>query len=182
MASYTLTWPQRDDQLQPVPPGYYYVELGDIYYGRGSSLSFRRFELLIEYPQGAMEKDIDVEQSRTITGLPFVWRNGETTIDLTIILRRVDLSAEGTEIGVWVTSAQNPLSSFQTWPREVKAQYSVDGVIKETSNLGTNPGKNGMSLRWNVDPVPSDAKEFILTILNVGDWEGPWEFRVALNN
>jgi hypothetical protein len=35
---------------------------------------------------------------------------------------------------------------------------------------------------WNnLDPVPIDAKELTLKITKLGDWEGPWEFKVPLD-
>jgi hypothetical protein len=31
-----------------------------------------------------------------------------------------------------------------------------------------------------LDPVPKNTKELTFRINELGDWEGPWEFRVSL--
>ena len=64
-------------------------------------------------------------------------------------------------------------------------QYIVDGLAKESGPAAVSHLDEGIRLRWGyepeyLDPVPSDAEELVITIASLGDWEGPWEFRIPL--
>lgn len=76
---------------------------------------------------------------------------------------------------------QDPnLAPPQFWIH-AEAEYSIDGVaMKQAGPSGINFLQNGMRHVWNLDPVPSDAKELTFRITKLGDWQGAWEFNVAL--
>jgi hypothetical protein len=81
--TYTLVWDQRDSRGQQVPPGYYNpnIKVRDIQINGKAAGGFGvAVMVLIQYPQGAMEKTISPNQSRTINGL-------------TIVLERIELTS-----------------------------------------------------------------------------------------
>ena len=58
-----------------------------------------------------MGKTIDVNQSQTVTNLPFSFTKGELT-EVTITLERVELSAEGVKFHAFATSPQYELPQY----------------------------------------------------------------------
>jgi hypothetical protein len=133
-----------------------------------------------------MEKNIEVKQAQTVTGLPFMWKREELSIDLTITLERAELTAEGAKFCAFATSPNSPSAGYDhpQWSGPACAQYIVDGAIKDAGTAGMRYCDDGIRLRWGhdtgLDPVPSDAKELTFTITEFGDWQGPWEFRIPL--
>ncbi len=187
---YTLVWDQKDNNGRQVVPGWYYVNVvKDIIVTKATAptttgISFGTMtKLLIQFPQGAMEKIIEVNQSQTVNGL-------------TITLERVELSAMGARFCAFTIppdySPPQPQDSVPLPPPPppapmvpVHAQYTVDGVTKDAGYSGIGAHGDGIRLIWGyheawLDPVPSDAKELTFTITRFGDWQGPWEFFIPL--
>jgi len=192
-AVYTLIWDQKDNSGQQVAPGYYKVNAdikSHVSEADGSKsiygTSGRVTKLLIQFPQGAMEKNIEIKQTQTVTGLPFMWKREELSIDLTIMLERGELTAEGAKFCAFATSPNSPSAGYDhpQWSGSVWAQYTVDGVIKDAGLAGMRYLDDGIQLCWGddtgLDPLPSDAKELTFVITKFGDWEGPWEFHIPL--
>lgn len=195
--TYNLTWDQKDKDGNQVSPGWYYYESRYNFRqessneGVGSGIRERAF--LIQYPQGAMTKTIELNQSRTITGLPLTV-NGETkTIDVVINLKRVELNEKGATFYATMSSPNNPVSGYNNpeWMGHVPltSQYVVDGVVKEARAPSSKFLDSGIEFRWGasqdddnyLDPVPADAKEITFVIPEIRpDWVGPWEFRIPL--
>lgn len=197
-ATYRVTWDQKDDNGEQVPPGWYSVQvrrqvqkasLPRLRAGRGPIA-----DVLIAYPQGHVVKIIEVNQSVTVTGLPFEWQGEVVPIDVTMTLERVELTPERAQFFLLATSPHYVL----TYPRDpllkdpmrppwnsiIYGQYRVDGVTKSIGGAFYSFLEDGIRFGWGpnmkIDPVPSDARELILTIQTWGDWEGPWEFHVSL--
>jgi len=47
--------------------------------------------------------------------------------------------------------------------------------------------EDGIRMTWGreldgLQPVPSDATELVIRILNIDTWQGPWEFRINLQD
>jgi len=186
---YTLVWDQTDDNGRQVVPGWYYVNVKDIAVSKATEPTtigmglWTMTKLLIQLPQGAMEKVIEVNQSQTVNGL-------------TITLERVELSAMGARFCAFTIppdysppqpqdSVPLPLPPPPAPMVPVHAQYTVDGVTKDAGYSGIGSRYNGIRLIWGyheawLDPVPSDAKELTFTITRFGDWQGPWEFFIPL--
>jgi hypothetical protein len=189
--TYDLTWDQKDGNGNQVPPGWYYYNYTCWFRPEsstepsGSGGSNRAF--LIQYPQGVMEKTIEVNQSQTASGLPF--ESGEN-IDLTITLQRVEMIAESVGFTAMVTSPsynppQAPGLPDPRWMLGVYATYTVDGVVHDAGVAAMNPLEDGLRLQWgygpeSLDPIPNGAKELTFTITKPGDWEGPWIFKIPL--
>lgn len=193
--TYNLTWDQKDEDGNQVSPGWYYYESRYNFRqesseeGIGSGIRERAF--LIQYPQGAMQKTIELDQVRMVTGLPLTVDSETKLVDLVINLKRVELNEKGASFYVVASSPNNPVSGYNNpeWlSRRPEAQYVIDGVIKDPRAPNTRFLDSGIEFRWGawgdddnyLDPVPSDAKELTFTITQLGDWEGPWEFRVPL--
>ncbi len=183
-----LTWDQKDDAGQQVAPGWYYIEVtvaafkGTPPVSRG--IDTTPIKVLIQYPQGAMEKNIEINQSQTVNGI-------------TITLERVELSATGMKVYAFNTppgykipidSSGNIDPQTDLWSVNAMAEYSIDDGLTMFAGLShIRFLDNGMTHTWDdLDPVAKTAKElkFIITIL--GDpfhkdyWQGPWEFKVPL--
>ena len=186
-AKYTLIWDQKDDNEQQVIPGWYGIwgEVKTRVADEGIYTQCRsgRFgEVLIQYPQGAMEKDIELNQSQTVNGI-------------TITLERVELSPEGAMFYAFTTPPGYSLSQGRAlpppqWVIHAWAQYTVDGITKNAGPCDISFQDNGMRLSWGngggwdidkdwLDPVPSDAEELTFTITKFGDWQGTWEFHIV---
>ncbi len=176
VASYTLTWDQRDDRGQQVAYGYYYIELGYSRFDGGLiklNLSGNR-RVLILPAEGAMEKSIDVNKSETVNGI-------------TIVLERVKLSDTGMEVYAFNTPPgyslpQGPQLPPPSMMIHAEAEYALNGgTVKKVGSSGISFRDDGMRHTWsNLDPVPNDAKELTFRITKLGEWQGPWEFHVSL--
>ena len=177
IAKYTLVWDQQDDSGQQVAPGWYYLDVQGITVTKGtppttrSGMSFGTItKVLIQFPQGAMEKTIEVNQSQTANGI-------------TITLERVQLSREEAK---FYASTTTRLTEEGIDPLLVKlipilAQYTVDGSAKDAGYAAERLSAQGTELIWDdLDPLPSDARELTFTITRFGDWQGPWEFNIPL--
>jgi hypothetical protein len=174
---YTLVWNQQDDNGQQVTPGWYYVDIEGITVTKAtaptmrSEMSFGTItKVLILYPQGAMERTIEVNQPQTVNGI-------------TVILKRVELSLEGAKFYAFTTMRLSEEGIQPPLPKmiPIHAQYTVDGVTKDAGLAGERLLDQGTELIWdNLDPVPSDARELTFTITKFGDWESPWEFEIPL--
>jgi hypothetical protein len=193
--SFSLTWGQKDQDGKQVPPGWYY---------RQTELHLRTVEepvnkwisgggqrfFLIQYPQGAMEKSIDLDMSYTASGLPLEVDNKTMPVDVTLTLKHVELTREGVGFSVLLTSPDYPLpGDEEVWWRialDEHAEYIFDGTVKDARGAQTLFTDEGIELRWGHehsarDPIPSDARELTFIITRLGDnWVGPWEFKIPL--
>ncbi len=188
--SYDLTWDQRDVDGKQVAPGWYYYESD--YFFREESLDepvhggLRNRAFLIQYPQGAMQRTILVNQSRMV---------GKTDLgDVVMTLQRIELNEMGASFYVEISSPNDAASTDgrPDWVGRVfpsSAQYVIDGVVKEARAPGNQFLENAVHLRWGaspdqdnyLDPVPVDARELTFVIPELGtDWKGPWEFKIPL--
>lgn len=176
---YDLTWDQKDDSGGTVLPGWYIIEVSatviretipsNITYGSPVTL------VLIEYPQGAMEKSIEINQPQTANGV-------------TVTLRRIEMTKTGMAVDAFVNSVRDivPTPVPETSPSfGASADYSAGGTAKYGGAANARPEGNGISLVWGgegnpLDPVPSDAKELTFTITRINDVSGPWTFKIPL--
>jgi hypothetical protein len=196
--TYNLTWDQKDEDGKQVSPGWYYYEYRYDFRkdssGEGVGSGGRDRAFLIQYPQGAMQKSIEVNQSRTLTGVPLLTMEGETKlVDVVITLERVELNEMGVTFYAEMTSPDNPVSGYSNpeWAGHIpmSAQYIVDGAVIEARAPNSKFLDSGIQFRWGaspdddnyLDPVPADAKELTFVIPEIEpDWEGPWEFKILL--
>ena len=139
------------------------------------SLRGTEARFLIQYLQGAMEKTIEMNESQTVDGI-------------TVTLERVELTSARMAVYVFNAPLGYSFPSGQPLPApsmmfHAEAEYSVDGgAFKKAGSSGIRPLENGMLHIWdNLDPVPVDGKELTFRITKLGDWEGPWEFRIPLD-
>ena len=176
-ANYKITWDQRDDQGEPVPYGYYYLEFGRTRRGDDwVTISRQRYiSLLILPEEGVIEKTIEVNESKTVN-------------DITFVLERVELTATEAKFYVSNTPSDYDLPQGPNLPPpplmslHAEAEYSLDG--KQTIKAGLSGIRfldDGMLHTWDMlDPVPKGTRELDFTITKLGEWEGPWEFNISL--
>jgi hypothetical protein len=198
-ATYQLTWNQKDENGNQVSPGWYYYETNYNFRpesakeDRNAGLRDRAF--LIQYPQGALQKIIEVNQSRMIPGLPLTIGDETKPVDVVITLKRVELNEMGATFYTTMSSPDNPVSGYNNpeWMSRIPmgAQYMVDGVVTEARAPVSQFLDSGIEFRWGatpddpnyLDPVPADAKEITFVIPEIGyDWKGPWEFAIPLES
>jgi len=168
--SHSVDWDQKNDSGEQVPPGWYSVEV-TLATSRGSAT-----RVLVLPPEGVMEKTIEVNQSKTVNGI-------------TITLEKVELTAIGMKVYAFnIPPDYNLPRGPMLAPPEFMAlhafaEYGVNGgVMKQTFPSAIRFLDNGMLHTWDeyLDPVPKNAKELTFRITKLGDWEGPWEFKIPL--
>jgi len=182
-SDYLLEWNQKDGQVNP---GYYHLEVRN--FTVESSDGGWRVDaissgmILIQHPQGALEKNITVNASQTVN-------------NVTVTLDRVSLTATGGEIRVLLQIPEIQVSDITppqpiptpepTPPPEIfpiSAYYMVDGGEKL---IPYSPGfkwvGDKIMIVWQIDPVPADAREMTLVITGIGEYSGLWKFRIPLN-
>jgi hypothetical protein len=174
--SWDFTWDQKDTDGKQVSPGWYNITFKGITIRQGDSrYGFNPGALvLIQYPQGVMEKSLDLNQSQTVN-------------EIAVTLQRIELTSTGMAVYAFNAPPGYNFPSGQPLPApsmmfHAEAKYSVDGeIFKLAGSSGIRPLQNGMLHIWdNLDPIPVDAKELTFRITKLGDWEGPWEFKIPL--
>lgn len=169
--SHSVDWDQKNENGEQVPPGWYSVEV-TLATSRGSPVG-----VLVLPPEGVMEKTIEVNQSETVNGI-------------TITLERVELTSTSMKVYAFNTPPdynlpQGPMLPPPMFMIHADAEYSVDGSpFKETFTSGIGFFDEGVRHVWGeyLDPVPANAKELTFRVTKLGDWQGPWEFQIQLEN
>ena len=173
--SYTLKWDQRDENGREVSPGRYYVgvdvvrvEVEDRYLtGFGGT----HMEIIIGYPQGALNRTLELNESKTSNGI-------------TVVLQKIEFSPSDvkfylkTDIPLY-SGEPVPIPTPLPTPPDVLTSYSaslkVDGEERPVKDWAFRPDD-----KWTIifiaDPVPSDAKRLSFVVRNAGTWE----FNVSL--
>jgi len=128
-----FTWDQKDAEGKQVSPGWYditFKDLNVIYetdrrYGTNPTA-----RVLIQYPQGALEKTIELNKSRTVN-------------DITVTLESIELTATGMTVYTFTTPPgyslpeEHPPYQFESFMINSVAEYSVDGgIIKQARARG----------------------------------------------
>jgi hypothetical protein len=183
--AYVLIWDQRDESGLQVRPGYYFVEVRNIHaegefgsfvvYPKGGTLA----KVLIQFPQGSMEKIVEVNQSQTVNGAVVTLERVELySIEgkVQVLFHIPDLSKTSTPPPP--IPKPEPTPPEDIWP--IQANYKLDGSEQDLGSPGIRWVDNNIRLTWYIDPIPSDAKEMTFVITRLGVWEGPWEFRIKL--
>ncbi len=175
VADYSVAWDQLDNQGQPIHYGYYYLQLGYVRSEGGGTMTlwFTGKRLLILPANGAIEKTITVNQSKTTNGI-------------TVTLERIELTGSGMNIYAFTVPPdyslpQGPMLPPPKFMIHATAEYSVDGDITQAPPSGIRFLDNGTEHIWdNLSPIPKTARELTFRITKLGDWEGPWEFKIPL--
>jgi hypothetical protein len=123
-----------------------------------------------------MEKTIELNKSQTINGV-------------SITLESIELTATEMKINAfYVPPDYLPPQSWDVkiqpyYQTDARAEYRIDdGTMKRASGFGFQFMDDGIRLFWqSSDPVPVDARELTFVISRLGDYEGPWEFRIPLD-
>ncbi|MBI2831798.1 MAG: hypothetical protein HYX79_06040 [Chloroflexi bacterium] len=195
-ATYEIVWDQKYNNGRVAETGWHDVFYKFSYPIKGSPGTGLRalIDRFVIFPaEQAINKVIDANQSVTVKGLPISYIKGETTTDVILTLKKIELTNEGLKIAVLLTSSdyvynsKDPRNVSQEWIRMAVAEYSFDGVTKSAGPQASNSLPEGMLFEWGkgkynpLDPVMKGSKEFTFTIASLGDWKGPWQFRVPLN-
>jgi hypothetical protein len=172
---YLLVWDQKDDNGQQVPYGWYEIRtmvqsyrITDTKTTQGASGRVTR--ILVIPLSGVMEKTFEVNQSQTVNGV-------------TVNLEKIELKAQKANVYTFTASSDYAPENFSTLYISTDAEYKVDNenwkpALKES--FGTIGLEDGVRHIWDLDPVAQNSEELILRINRINDWEGPWEFKVPL--
>jgi hypothetical protein len=172
------SWDQKNNNGEPVAPGWY--EIGYKYviieqdtgkrYTANPTATFQ-----IVHPDSAMNKELNLNQSVTAGGI---------TVTLKCIeLNPVEVKAYTfTAPPGYVLCGEHPPDELHSFTVNSLAEYSIDGCMARQIKAG--PGKAddaGITLTWDeIEPIPVGAEELTFMITRLGDWEGPWEFKIPL--
>ena len=126
---------------------------------------------------GVVEKVIELSQTQTVN-------------DISITLERVELSTLGAKFYAFNIPPDYSLPQDPNLPPpslmtlHAHAEYSVDGGPTKDAGLSEIQFlDDGMQHIWNMlDPVPEDARELAFIITELGEWQGPWQFIIALQD
>jgi hypothetical protein len=171
-------WDQMDNNGLQVDPGCYEMgyeyEINEQVTGKKYTLNLTtRFEIV--EPDSAINKSLEVNQSLTA---------GE----LTVTLERIELNAANVKAYIffippgYTPPGDRPPEQLAESLLNLIAEYSIDGgVVRTTLNSEAEFNQSGARLIWRLDPIPVGSQELTLTINQLGDWKGPWVFKVKLN-
>jgi flagellar hook assembly protein FlgD len=171
-------WDQKNNNGEQVPPGWYeigyeYVIIEKNTAERYTANPTARFQIM--QPDSAMNKNLEVNQSVTAEGV-------------TVTLEHVELNAVKGTVYVFTKPPGyfmpegHPPEQAESLMRNSRAEYGVDsGILKQPIDLRMQANESGVRLIWDLEPIPVDAKELAFVVSRLGDWIGPWEFKVKLN-
>jgi hypothetical protein len=181
--TYTVGWQQMNDAGEQVEPGWYelYVVNSGLYKGEQllePDLSVGLVgRVMVQYPQGTLQKTIELDEMEMVG-------------DVRVTLERLELREDRLIIEVL---AVPPDYNRYEGPGDLpppewgpaRAEYVVDGELKQAGVSGVRLEPEGVHLRWGgvppyLDPVPAGADTVVVRVLSVGRWDGPWEFSVPL--
>jgi hypothetical protein len=188
--TFKLAWNQVDNEGRQVKPAVYQLAVEYITITKGSppvttQYSFHEVgQVNIVFPQGVMEKVIEVNRSQTADGI-------------TLTLQRVELLADRMKIYVLKTPGYTPSQPGKPEPpslagkADITGTYSVDdGDALGLGSFGYRPvDDRGVEYIWeSLYPVPADAHTLSVRITRfttltgsaVSDNDGPWEFEIQL--
>jgi hypothetical protein len=182
--TYNFNWDQSDEEGTQVNPAVYWIRLLEIWITEDSS-GIQHGEgyiiegdIIINYPQGAMQKTITVYQSQAID-------------DVTITLTRVELTATGMsvymeKIPVPPLTGGMPAGWFEYGSANFTVSYRFDdGRTFQTDIVGWLASENYVAYTCTeLYPAPSNAQTLFFTIDSMTLFEdgtyGPFEFEVPL--
>lgn len=195
---YEVVWDQKYDNGKQAEPGWHTIVYKYSYRNASSTEGYASREggvgrFVIMYPIGKeLEKVINVNQSQTISGLPLRLNEKKLTT-ATMTLERVEFSAEGTDVVVFVTSpdyyfpTRGSFGVSPEWHRVAVAQYRSDNIPKQAGDVAYEFLEGGIRLNWGrntenpLDPISKNTQVLTFTITSYGNWQGPWEFQIPMN-
>ena len=182
-ATHSLVWDQRDDAGAQVAPGWFSLYVGSMTVTRGDESVETGFpvalQVFVDYPQGSMERVIEVGTTETVSGV-------------SVTLERVELHSQGITFTAFVSPPDYVAPEIDedgAALREVDAPaaYVVDGVATPIDYAQLEYLEEGVRLTWGLNqtglpPAPSDARELTFRVFVFGTWQGPWQFHISLQD
>lgn len=175
-STYTLRWKSSTS----ISPGFYYVEVITRVHEPNNSWSLKAnvCKILIQHPQGAMEKTIKINQTQTVD-------------NVTIVLEKVELTSTGGNVYIFAKLPTLPETSSPLIPlpeptpppppESYRAVYKVDNSDEKPAfSAGLRWVNGDLRITWQIEPIPADAKKMTFIISELGKWKGPWIFHIDL--
>ncbi len=192
--AYTLEWDMTDDQGVPLPPGRYRVELfweeelppfdrtvqppppiptrtGDIFIPEWDVGA-----VVIRYPEGMLDRVIDVNRTLTVAGLPVTMERLECSEENVLAFFLYPIPSGTLPPGI--TSAAITPPPPDTGP----GLFSIDGEVEcPFSTMPVTPVRGLWRVKGDLPPVSQNARNLTLTIPELAGQRGPWVFKVPLD-
>ena len=167
-STYTFRW--KNPNLKP---GFYDLRLSIKAKDETNSWIFNKTvaRILIQYPQGALEKIINVNKTAISKGIP-------------VTLRRIELTQTGGNVETIAKLPESGTSEKylnECLNEKYVATYRIDGVNKVAYSPRLKWVGNNLLIAWRIDPIPSDAREIVFEVREVGGFIGHWKFWVELD-
>lgn len=185
-ADYTIKWDQCGDDGDRTDPGIYFVEISEISYEENGKMNLIFSEgvdvaqVIIRYPQGAIERELPISQSKKLNGY-------------IVTLEKIALNYTASQAYIIIHSSDNSLfektdqsdipTPMPTPPPRLdpSGYYRIDdGPKKYFISTGYNVVDDSIVLVWDFEPVPVNARDLYFVITRLGEWEGYCEIHVDL--
>jgi hypothetical protein len=170
--SFIISWDQRDIYGHYVGNGSYYIELEDItYQDQQINLELAApvgFDILPVPPDiGEIAQTLELGLSQTVNGV-------------TVTLQYLEFADRG--IKVTAIASPAPAGDRPASENFAYASYYLDrGWVKNASLSAAEKTAGGMRHTWYLtEPIPARTGELLFIVMNVGNTEGPWQFRIPL--
>ena len=191
---YALAWDMTDDQGVPVPPGRYRVELfweeelppfdrtvqppppvptrtGDIFIPEWDAGA-----VVIRYPEGALDRVIDVNRTMTVAGLPVTLERLECSEENVLACFLYPIPSGTLPPGISSVSITPPP------PDTGPGLFSIDGGRECPFPTMPVTMESGLwRVKGDLPPVSRNARNLTLIIPELAGQKGPWVFEVPLD-
>jgi hypothetical protein len=180
-AAYNMAWNQIDDKGRHVSPGGYYLEMEEVY-RQGQSVR-------MDLASPVYFQILPPPSSSGGTGGSTRGLHMPLTVNgITVTLLQLEFTASGVTVTAFITPPpdyslkQNGAGLSPSIDYRTQARYAVNGSwFEKTEQALVEYFAEGMLQTWFIPlQSPAEITDLDLVIDNVGNWAGPWEFRIAV--
>lgn len=183
---YILRWNQFDNNGNVIDPGIYFMEISDVsstekgkkrlIYSEGADIA----QVIIQYPQGAIEKELLVNQSEILNGYIITLK----TVTMNFNVSQAYIIIDSCDNSFFEKADQSDKPTPMPTPPlglDPSGYYRIDdGPEKDFITTGYRIVGDKIVLLWDFEPIPADAKNLHFVITGLGDWEGYCEINVDI--
>lgn len=182
---YIMKWDQCNNDEKQTEPGIYSVEILDVscvengneilYYSEGRDVA----QVVIEYPGGAIEDKLFVNQSKNMGRYIVTLKS----LILSPTVSQAQILISSTDKPFFEPTVQSDVPTPMPTPPNLdpSGYYQIDnGTKKEFVSEGYKIINGDVMLLWDFEPLPSDAGELYLVITKLGNQRDNCEFPVNL--
>lgn len=173
VATFAVSWNQRDEAGRRVA-GDYYIELEDVNSGsQAIKLTFSK-PVTFSVPAaggniGKIYRTVSLNQSQTVNGI-------------TVALQKLELADKGSRLTAIISAPPDYNQNRRTGDYSALAFYYFDrGWANDAGLSSVEYSRAEMKHTWYLtEPISKETEELFFIIMNIGKWEGPWQFTIPL--